>query len=85
MRQFLTAPPITGRTIAMPTPDQNRDFIQALCREATMISQEHAELDRKAALETDPEQKLSLYLKRDNLHADYIALANERVAAMTEL
>src|SRR5690349_12726709 len=50
-----------------------------------MITEEHARLQRDIALEKDPDKKHSLELKRDIQHADYMALANERVAAMSNL
>ena len=59
--------------------------MQAVRREGAMIAKEHAELQREIALEKDPDKKHLLELKRDIQHADYMALANERVAAMSNL
>jgi hypothetical protein len=64
---------------------ESRDFVQALRREGAMITQEHAELQREIALEKGPDKKQLLVLKRDIQHADYMALANERIAAMSNL
>lgn len=64
---------------------ESRDFVQAVRREGAMITQEHADIGRQAALETDPDKKQLLYLKQDIQQADYMALANERIAAMSNL
>jgi hypothetical protein len=54
-------------------------------REGAMITQEHAGLQREIALEEDPDKRHALELRRDIQHADYMALANERIAAMSNL
>jgi hypothetical protein len=62
---------------------ESRDFVQAVRREGSMITQDHARLQRDIAKESDPDKKHLLELKRDIEHADYMALANERIAAMS--
>ena len=59
--------------------------MQAVRREGAMITEEHADLQREIALEKDPDKKHLIELKRDIQQADYMALANERVAAMSNL
>lgn len=73
------------RLRAMLAAGESRDFVQAVRHEGAMIAKEHAELQRQIALEKDPDKKHLLELKRDIQHADYMALANERVAAMSNL
>jgi hypothetical protein len=73
------------RLRAIVAAGESRDFVQAVRREGAMISEEHAKLQRDIALEHDPGQKHLLELKRDIQHADYMALANERIAAMSNL
>jgi MobA/MobL family protein len=73
------------RARALLAAGESRDFVQAVRREGSMITQEHAELQRDIALEKDPDKKQLLELKRDIQHADYMALANERIAAMSNL
>ena len=73
------------RIRALIAAGESRDFVQAVRREGAMITQEHADLQRDIALEKDPDKKQSLELKRDIQHADYMALANERIAAMSNL
>ena len=73
------------RARAILAAGESRDFVQAVRREGAMISKEHAELQREIALEKDPDKKHLLELKRDIQQADYMALANERVAAMSNL
>jgi hypothetical protein len=70
---------------ALLAAGESRDFVQAVRREGAMITQEHADLQRDIALEKDPDKRHQLELKRDIQHADYMALANERVAAMSNL
>jgi hypothetical protein len=70
---------------ALLAAGESRDFVQAVRREGAMITQEHADLQRDIALEKDPDKKHLLKLKRDIQHADYMALANERIAAMSNL
>jgi hypothetical protein len=73
------------RLRAIIAAGESRDFVQAVRREGAMISEEHAKLQRNIALEQDPGQKHLLELKRDIQHADYMALATERIAAMSNL
>jgi hypothetical protein len=73
------------RARALLAAGESRDFVQAVRREGAMITAEHAELQRDIALEKDPDKKQLLALKRDIQHADYMALANERIAAMSNL
>ena len=73
------------RARAILAAGESRDFVQAVRREGAMITKEHADLQREIALEKDPDKKHLLELKRDIQQADYMALANERVAAMSNL
>ena len=73
------------RIRALIAAGESRDFVQAVRREGAMITQEHADLQRDIALENNPDKKQSLELKRDIQHSDYMALANERIAAMSNL
>jgi MobA/MobL family len=73
------------RARALLAAGESRDFIQSVRREGAMITQEHADLQREIALEKDPDKKQLLELKRDIQQADYMALANERIAAMSNL
>jgi hypothetical protein len=73
------------RVRALIAAGESRDFVQAVRREGALISEEHSELNRDIALEKDPDRKQALTLKRDIEHADYMALANERIAAMSNL
>jgi hypothetical protein len=73
------------RVRAIIAAGESRDFVQAVRREGAMITAEHAELQRQIAVEADPEKRQLLELRRDIQHADYMALANERVAAMSNL
>ena len=73
------------RTRALLAAGESRDFVQAVRREGAMITAEHADLQRDIALEQDPDKKHLLELKRDIQHADYMALTNERIAAMSNL
>jgi hypothetical protein len=73
------------RVRALIAAGESRDFVQAVRREGAMITQEHADLQRDIVLEKDPDKKQLLELKRDIQHADYMALANERIAAMSNL
>jgi hypothetical protein len=70
---------------ALLAAGESRDFVQAVRREGAMITEEHSGLQRKIALEDDPDKKHLLELKRDIQHADYMALSNERIAAMSNL
>jgi hypothetical protein len=73
------------RVRAIIAAGESRDFVQAVRREGAMITEEHAKLQRDIAIEKDPDKKHLLELKRDIQHADYMALANERIAAMGNL
>ncbi|MGE4046481.1 MAG: MobQ family relaxase [Acetobacteraceae bacterium] len=73
------------RARALIAAGESRDFEQAVRREGSMITQEHAQLQRDIALEQDPDKKHLLELRRDIQQADYMALSNERIAAMSNL
>jgi MobA/MobL family len=73
------------RVRALIAAGESRDFVQAVRREGAMISEEHAARNRDIALQKDPDKKHLIELKRDIEHADYMALANERIGAMSNL
>src|SRR5271170_51499 len=73
------------RLRAMLAAGESRDFVQAVRTEGAMIAREHRDLQREIGLEDDPDKKHMLEFRRDIQHADYMALANERVAAMSNL
>jgi MobA/MobL family len=73
------------RVRALLAAGESRDFVQAVRVEGVMITREHLDLQRDIALEDDPDKKQMLEFRRDIQHADYMALANERVAAMSNL
>ena len=73
------------RVRAMLAAGESRDFVQMVRAEGAMITREHRDLQRDIALEQDPDKKQMLEFRRDIQHADYMALTNERVAAMSNL